>query len=75
MDNFKKILFPVDLSDISAKIVPYVTTMAEKFESDIHILFVARVFEYFSGMYVSDTSIITFQKEILDFFAGLAHQI
>ena len=66
MKEFKKILFPVDLSESSPKIVPFVTTMAQKFDSEIHLLFVARVFEYFSGIYVSDPSISRFESEIVE---------
>ena len=50
--KFNKILLPVDLSESSPKIVPYVASMAEKFGSKIHILFVARVFQYFKGIYI-----------------------
>ena len=53
MKEFKRILFPVDLSESSTKIVPYVQTVAEKFESKIHILFAARVFEYFTSIWSS----------------------
>ena len=66
MKEFKKILFPVDLSESSPKLVPYVTTMAEKFGAEIHLLFVARVFEYFSGIYVPHPSISKFEDEIVE---------
>jgi nucleotide-binding universal stress UspA family protein len=66
MKEFKKILFPVDLSESSPKLVPYVTTMAEKFGAKIHLLFVARVFEYFSGIYVPHPSISKFEDEIVE---------
>ena len=66
MKEFKKILFPVDLSESSPKIVPFVTTMAQKFESEIHLLFVARVFDYFSGIYVPHPSINKFESEIVE---------
>ncbi|MDO9566012.1 MAG: universal stress protein [Candidatus Desulfaltia sp.] len=65
MKEFNKILFPVDLSESSPKIVPFVTTMARKFGSEIHLLFVARVFEYFSGIYVPHTSINQFEDEVV----------
>ena len=39
MKEFKKILFPVDLSESSEKIVPYVQTVAEKFDSKISHFF------------------------------------
>jgi nucleotide-binding universal stress UspA family protein len=66
MKEFKKILFPVDLSEASPKLVPYVTTMAEKFGAEIHLLFVARVFAYFSGIYVPHPSINKFEDEIVE---------
>ena len=66
MKEFKKILFPVDLSESSAKIVPYVQSVAKKFDAKIHILFVARVFDYFTGIYVPVPSITTMGKDIID---------
>jgi len=66
MITFRNILFPVDLSPASPKIVPYVKTMAEKFGSDIYLLFVARNLKYFADMYVPDPSILTFEREILE---------
>jgi len=66
MSVFRKILFPVDLSDSSAHIAAYVRMMAGRFESEIHLLFVARVFGYFSGIYVPHPSIDTFEAEIVD---------
>ncbi len=66
MNGFKKILYPVDLSESSAKLVPYVTEMAKKFESEIHLLFAARVFDYFTGIYVPHPSISKFETEIVE---------
>lgn len=64
--KFNKILLPVDLSESSPKIVPFVTVIAEKFDSKIHILFVARVFQYFAGIYVPHPSIDKFENEIAE---------
>jgi len=66
MIEFKRILYPVDLSDSSAKIAPYVQSVAKKFESKIYILFAARVFDYFTGMYVPYPSISRFEKELIE---------
>ena len=66
MKEFRNILFPVDLSESSEKIVPYVQAVAEKFESKIHLLFVARVFDYFTGFYVPAASITAIEKDIID---------
>jgi len=64
--KFDKILLPVDLSESSPKIVPFVTGIAEKFGSKIHILFVARVFQYFAGIYVPHPSINKFENEVAE---------
>ena len=66
MKEFKRILFPVDFSESSAKIVPYVQTVAKKFDTEIHILFVARILDYFTGIYVPAPSITTMEKDIID---------
>ena len=65
MKEFKRILFPVDLSESSVKIVPYVRIVMEKFDSQVHLLYVARVFDYFTGIYVPPLSITQFEKEII----------
>lgn len=64
--KFKKILFPVDLSESSPKIVPYVTEMAKKFDSEIHILFVARAFQYFTSIYVPHPSVDLFENAVAE---------
>ena len=66
MKEFKRILFPVDLSETSSKLVPYVATMAEKFGAEIHLLFVARIFDYFSSVYVPRDSIDKFANDLLE---------
>ena len=66
MKEFKKILFPLDLSESSEKIVPYVQTMAKRFDSKIYLFFAARVFDYFTSIYVPHPSINQFEKEIID---------
>jgi len=57
MQAFKQILFPVDLSEVSPKVVPYVREMAEKFEAEVHLLFVARILQHFTSIYVPHPSI------------------
>ena len=65
MVEFKRILFPVDLSESSDKMIPYVQAVAKKFDSKIYVLFAARVFEYFSSMYVPYPSISKFENEVI----------
>jgi len=66
MKSIEHILFPVDLTENSEKLVPYVLTMAQKFEAAVHILFVVRIFQYFTDIYVAPPSISVFEKELVD---------
>lgn len=66
MKEFNRILFPVDLSESAGKIVPYVHTVSQRFGSQVHILFAARVFEHFTNLYVPHPSISKFEKELLE---------
>jgi len=36
----KKILWPTDLSENAAKALPYVTALSEKFQTEVHVLYV-----------------------------------
>ncbi|MFP4474847.1 MAG: universal stress protein [Desulfatibacillaceae bacterium] len=65
MQNFQRILFPVDLSDVSPKMVPFVKSISDKFGSEIHLLFVVRVLEHFTAMYVPDISIGKLESEMV----------
>jgi nucleotide-binding universal stress UspA family protein len=64
--NFKNILFPVDLSETSPKIVPFVSSIADKYDSTVHTLFVARIFQHFTSIYVPHPSITIFENEIFE---------
>ena len=66
MKSFDNILFPIDLSESSERIVPYVRSVAEKYDAKIHMLFAARVFEYFAGIYVAPASIGAMQDDIVE---------
>ena len=65
MTEVKKILFPIDFSDVSPVIVPWVLSMAEKYGSEIHLLFVARDLAYYSTVYVSYVSIEDFEQQVV----------
>ena len=65
MKDIKKILFPVDLSEVSSKIVPWVHTLVQKFDAEVHLLFVARTFQYFSSGYVDPGSIVSIEGELI----------
>ena len=66
MKSFRKILFPVDFSEVSPKIVPWVIDVTKKFESELHLLFVARSFKYYDAVYVPGVSIQNFEREIIE---------
>ena len=65
MKTFKNILFPVDFSEVCPQIAPWVLTMATKFGTAIHLVFVARRLEYFSSVYVSRGTIEDFEAEVI----------
>ena len=65
MKIFKKILFPVDFSEVSPKIAPWVLAMAKTFDAEIHLLFVARRLEYFSSVYLEMGAISDFQDGVI----------
>ena len=54
MKDFKKILYPIALTDISPFIAPYVVTMATRFDAEVHLLHVLRRFDWFVDTYVED---------------------
>ena len=66
MNTIKRILFPVDLTESSDKLVPHVTTMVRKFDAQLHLLFVVRIFQYFTSIYVPHPSINLFENELLE---------
>ena len=53
MMEFKNILFPIDLAEVSQKLIDHVCTFARKFGAKVHLLYVVRTFEpYPSADYV-----------------------
>jgi nucleotide-binding universal stress UspA family protein len=72
MKPVKKILFPIDLSDVSPKIAPWVIMMAEMFKAQICLLFVARTFEYLYSFHLSQKDIDNF---VLRFAEGAEAKI
>ncbi|NIR13887.1 MAG: universal stress protein [Desulfobacterales bacterium] len=66
MKFVKKILFPVDLSEVSPKIAPYVKEVASKFGAEVHLVFVARILQHFTSIYVPHPSVGKFEAEIVE---------
>jgi nucleotide-binding universal stress UspA family protein len=67
MEAFKKILYPVALTEISPKVVPYVVTMAKQLDAQVHLLHVLRRFDWFVDTYVSDPPEPDFKRIASDF--------
>jgi nucleotide-binding universal stress UspA family protein len=69
MEDFKNILYPIALTEISHKVVPYVATMARQLDAQVHLLHVLRSFDWFVDTYVPDPPKPDF-KRIASHFEG-----
>ena len=67
MKAFKKILYPVTFSKSSDAIVPFVSIVAKQFKSQIHLLFVVRVFEHLSISQAEKEIIAEAKRRLLEF--------
>ena len=65
MVEIKKILFPIDLTEKSSKILPYVLSASEKYNSTIYLLHVVHDLLKWGHLYVPHPSLDKFQKEAL----------
>jgi nucleotide-binding universal stress UspA family protein len=65
MEDIKKILFPVDLSEVSSKIVPWVLSVAKKYNAEVYLLFAARTFQYYADGFVDASSIMLIEGELI----------
>ena len=74
MKDFKKILYPIALTDISPFIAPYVVTMAERFDAEVHLLHVLRRFDWFVDTYVSEPPEPDFKRIASDFESQVLSQ-
>ena len=55
MEDFKNILYPISLTEISPRVAPYVVTMARQLDAQVHLLHVLRRFDWFVDTYVPDS--------------------
>jgi len=67
MEEFKNILYPIALTEISPKVAPYVVTMAKQLDAQVHLLHVLRRFDWFVDTYVSDPPEPDFKRIASDF--------
>ena len=65
MEGYKKILFPTDLTDGSKTIAKHVKLMAEKFGSDITVVYVVNVGHYYSSLEVPTAGLANFEAEVI----------
>ena len=66
MREFKKILFPIDFSESTPKILPYVLTMSKTFGSTVHLLYVVRDLKYLTSFHVPHPSLDLIEKDIAE---------
>ena len=56
MTEINNILFPIDLTENSSKILPYVLSVSEKYDSTIYLLHVVPDLQKWAKEYISHTS-------------------
>ena len=67
MAEFKNILYPIALTDISPKVAPYVVTLAKQLNAQVHLMHVLRRFDWFVDTYVSESPKPDFKRIASDF--------
>jgi len=65
MVEIKKILFPCDFTENSSKILPYVLSVAEKYDAMIYLLHVVEDFSKWGGFYIPHIPLEQFQAAAL----------
>lgn len=66
MVKIKKILFPCDLTENSSKILPYVLSVSEKYNSMIYLLHVVQDLHKWGKVYIPHASMDKFQQEAVE---------
>ena len=74
MEDFKCILYPIALTEISPRVAPYVVTMARQLDAQVHLLHVLRRFDWFVDTYVSDPPKPDFKRIASDFESQILQQ-
>ena len=65
MAKFQKMLFPVDLSEASDKLAPFVKELAVSLKAEIHLAFVARRLQGYGLLYVPHPNIKQFEEDLV----------
>lgn len=66
MPDFKKILFPVDLSPYASQVADYVVMMADCFKAEVHLVYVAHVTQYYASVEIPETYTVNFEAELIE---------
>jgi len=66
MKKVQKILFPIDFAANFETMLPWVSTLADKFGATVYVVFVTQDLSNFSTFYVPHGNIQSFQQEALD---------
>lgn len=74
MKEFKTILYPIALTDISKRVAPYVVTLAKQLDAEVHLIHVLRRFDWFVDTYVSDPPKPDFKQIASDFEGQVLNQ-
>jgi nucleotide-binding universal stress UspA family protein len=67
VEDFRDILYPVALTDISSRVAPYVATMARQLDARVHLLHVLRRYDWLVDTYVTDPPEPDFKRIASDF--------
>ena len=67
MEDFKNILYPIALTDFSARVAPYVVTLARQLDAQVHLLHILRRFEWFVDTYVPESPKPDFKRIASEF--------
>jgi len=63
MVDIKKILFPCDLTENSSRILPYVTSLSERYNATIYLLHVVEDFSRWTNFYIPHTPVKEMQDQ------------
>ena len=67
MSDYKNILFPVDLTEVSPRLVDHVKEMGRKFSAGVHVLYVAPELEYAKVFYApGPPAVRAYQSELVE---------
>jgi nucleotide-binding universal stress UspA family protein len=63
MALFKRILFPVDYSEASNRMIPYVKEVVDKFGAKLHIIHAKYIDQYYIATFVDETQIESTEED------------